>query len=224
MCPSVHGDAGDTVTARSECLWPTSEGAFLTGRCICPGGERPRAGTRPAFRGVASRQDRAGRTDARAGLRGGRPARWVSADVVLRSLSSHAFGRGWRSGRRAYAVMVPKTNTVTLGGRKKKIEQLVERLREEVFSEVSPPADSAGQGRPWEWACVGLAAGSRSRGMSRWLWFAGAPTIPKRWASTRPTAQGRRSVEELVRVCRDRWAVEEAFAQAKGEVGWTTTR
>ncbi|MDP9410509.1 MAG: IS701 family transposase, partial [Actinomycetota bacterium] len=27
------------------------------------------------------------------------------------------------------------------------------------------------------------------------------------------------SIEELVRVCQDRWAVEECFAEAKGEVG-----
>jgi len=27
------------------------------------------------------------------------------------------------------------------------------------------------------------------------------------------------TVEELVRVCQDRWAVEESFAEAKGEVG-----
>jgi SRSO17 transposase len=55
------------------------------------------------------------------------PARWVVADSFY-GRSSGAF-RGWLEKRaQPYAVMIPKTNAVPLaGGRKKKIEQLVER-------------------------------------------------------------------------------------------------
>ena len=50
----------------------------------------------------------------------GVPARWVAADSFYGR--SHAF-RLWPEQRgRPYAVMVPKTNAVPLGGRKKKIE------------------------------------------------------------------------------------------------------
>jgi len=71
--------------------------------------------------------------------------------------SSHAF-RGWPEERgRPYAVMVPKTNAVPLGGRKKRIEKLVKHLGEEAFSEVRPAWDSSGGRRPWEWACLDLA-------------------------------------------------------------------
>jgi SRSO17 transposase len=56
------------------------------------------------------------------------PARWVVADSFYGR--SHAF-RVWLEERgRPYAVMVPKTNAVPLGGRKKKIERYVERLGE----------------------------------------------------------------------------------------------
>src|ERR687890_2052640 len=61
------------------------------------------------------------------------PARWVVADSFYGR--SHAF-RVWLEERgRPYAVMVPKTNAVPLGGRKKKIERYIERLGEEAFSE-----------------------------------------------------------------------------------------
>lgn len=77
------------------------------------------------------------------------PARWVAADSFYGR--SHEF-RSWLEERgRAYAVMVPKTNAVPLGGRKKKIEQLVERLGEDAFSKVRPAQDSGarGSGRAW---------------------------------------------------------------------------
>ena len=93
------------------------------------------------------------------------PARWVVADSFYGR--SHAL-RVWLEERcRPYAVMVPKTNAVPLGGRKKKIEQHVERLPEEAFSEVRPARDSGGR-RPWEWACLDLAA-DPEKDMRRWL-------------------------------------------------------
>lgn len=94
------------------------------------------------------------------------PAGWVLADSFYGR--SHAF-RAWLEERgRPYAVMVPKTNAVPLGGRKKKIKRLVERLGEEAFSEVRPARDGSGGRRPWEWACVELAP-DREKGMRRWL-------------------------------------------------------
>ena len=82
------------------------------------------------------------------------PAGWVLADSFYGR--SHAF-RAWLEERgRPYAMMVPKTNAVLLGGRKKKIERLVERLDEGAFSEVSTARDT-GVGRPWEWVCLELA-------------------------------------------------------------------
>lgn len=83
----------------------------------------------------------------------GVPARWVVADSFYGR--SHAFREWLEERQRPYAVMVPKTNSVPLGGRKKKIEQHVERLPENAWSEVrlnqhgTVTADAPGSGRAW---------------------------------------------------------------------------
>jgi SRSO17 transposase len=145
----------------------------------------------------------------------GVPARWVVADSFYGR--SHAF-RAWLEERsRPYAVMVPKTNAVPLGGRKKKIERLVERLGEGAFSELRPPGHSGGR-RPWEWACVDLASDPK-RGMRRWLLVRRSSNDPEDLGFYQAYGPEETTVEELVGVCQDRWAVEECFAEAKGEVG-----
>jgi SRSO17 transposase len=145
----------------------------------------------------------------------GVPARWVAADSFYGR--SHEF-RAWLEERgRAYAVMVPKTNMVPLGGRKKKIERLAERLPEDAFSEV-PPAQDSGERRPWQWACLKLAAGPK-KGMSRWLLVRRGTDDPEDIAFYQAYGPEDTSVEELVRICRERWAIEVAFEEAKGEIG-----
>jgi SRSO17 transposase len=145
----------------------------------------------------------------------GVPARWVVADSFYGR--SHAF-RAWLEGRgRPHAVMVPKTNAVPLGGRKKRIEKLLERLPEDAFSEV-PPARDAGNVRPWEWACLDLAP-DREKGMRRWLLVRRSAEDPEDLGFYQAYGPEGTQIEELVKVCQKRWAVEECFAEAKGEVG-----
>jgi len=145
----------------------------------------------------------------------GVPARWVVADSFYGR--SHAFRRWLEKRQRPYAVMVPKTNAVPLGGRKKKIEQHVERLPEDAFSEVLPARDGGGR-RPWEWACLDLAA-DPEKGMRRWLLVRRSTDDPEDRGFYQAYGPEGTTVEELVGVCQDRWAVEECFAEAKGEVG-----
>ncbi len=144
------------------------------------------------------------------------PARWVVADSFYGR--SHAF-RVWLEERGlSYAVMVPKTNAVPLGGRKKKkIEQCVERLPEGAFFEVRPARDAGGR-RPWEWACMELAPDPK-KDMRRWLLVRRSTDDPEDLGFYQAYGPGETTVEELVGVCQDRWAVEECFAEAKGEVG-----
>lgn len=145
----------------------------------------------------------------------GVPARWVVADSFYGRL--HSF-RGWLEERgRPYAVMVPKTNTVPLGGRKKKVEQHAARLPESAFSEVRPARDGSGR-RPWEWACLDLAP-DPEKGMRRWLLVRRSTDDPDDLGFYQAYGPEGTSIEELVRVCQDRWAVEQCFAEAKGEVG-----
>jgi SRSO17 transposase len=142
-------------------------------------------------------------------------ARWVLADSFYGR--SHEF-REWLEERgRAYAVMVPKTNAVDLGGRKKKIERLAERLSEDAWSEVVPAEDS-GERRPWQWACLELVADPQ-KGMSRWLLARRGSEDPDDLAFYQAYGPEDTSVEELVRVCQKRWAIEFAFEEAKGEIG-----
>jgi len=145
----------------------------------------------------------------------GVPARWVVADSFYGRL--HTF-REWLEERgRPYAVMVPKTNAVPLGGRKKKIEQHVERLPEDAFSEVRPARDEGGR-RPWEWACLDLAA-DPEKGMRRWLLVRRSTDEPEDLGFYQAYGPEETTLEELVGVCQDRWAIEQCFAEAKGEVG-----
>ncbi len=145
--------------------------------------------------------------------------RWVVADSFYGR--SHAF-RAWLEERgRPYAVMVPKTNAVPLGGRKKKIERYVEWLPKDAFSEVRLARDTGGR-RPWEWACMDLAADPR-KGMRRWLLVRRSTDDPEDLGFYQAYGPEGTTVEELVRVCQERWAVEECFAEAKGEVGLETT-
>ena len=142
-------------------------------------------------------------------------ARWVVADSFYGR--SHAF-RVWLEERgRPYAVMVPKTNAVPLGGRKKKIERYVERLGEGAFSEVRSARDTGGR-RPWEWACVDLAPDPK-KGMRRWLLVRRSTDDPEDLGFYQAYGSGETTVEELVKVCQEQWVVEECFAEAKGEVG-----
>jgi len=143
------------------------------------------------------------------------PARWVLADSFYGR--SHDF-RAWLEERgRHYAVMVPKTNSVPLGGRKKKIERYVQRLGEDAFSEVCPATDSGGS-RPWEWACVELAPDPK-KGMRRWVLVRRSTDDPEEMGFYQAYGPEVTPIEELVRVCQERWAVEECFAEAKGEGG-----
>ncbi len=145
----------------------------------------------------------------------GVPARWVVADSFYGR--SHAF-REWLEERgRPYAVMVPKTNAVPLGGRKKKIERHVERLPEGAFSEVSHARDEGGR-RPWEWACLDLAA-DPEKGMRRWLLVRRSTDDPEDPGFYQAYGPEETTLEELVGVCQDRWAIEQCFAEAKDEVG-----
>ena len=145
----------------------------------------------------------------------GVPARWVVADSFYGRL--HSF-REWLEERgRPYAVMVPKTNAVPLVGRKKKIEQHASRLPESAWSEVYPAQDTSGR-RPWEWACLELAA-DPEKGMRRWLLIRRSTDDPEDLGFYQAYGPEETTLEELVGVCQDRWAIEQCFAEAKGEVG-----
>lgn len=143
------------------------------------------------------------------------PARWVLADSFYGR--PHEFRQWLEEIGQPYAIMVPKTNAVPLNGRKEKIEQLVERLPEEAYSEVVPIGDP-GERRPWEWACLELAP-DPEKGMGRWLLVRRSTDDLDDLCFYQVYGPEDTTFEELVEVCQSRWTIEVAFEGAKGEVG-----
>lgn len=132
----------------------------------------------------------------------GVPARWVLGDAFYGR--SHEL-RAWLEEQgRAYVLMIPKTNAVEYQGCRARAEQLGARL----------PADGADS----PWACLALSAPC-AEGMGRWLLVRRDAAEPSEDAYFLAHGPAGTSSEELVRVCRTRWQIEEGFAQAKGEVG-----
>src|SRR5215203_6699170 len=144
------------------------------------------------------------------------PASWVVADSFYGR--SHGF-RSWLEKRGCpYAVMVPKTNAVRYRGRRKKIEQLVERLPEDAWALVMPAGENSHGRRPWEWACLELRA-DPGKGMRHWLLIRRSSEDPEDLTFYQAYGPERTSLAELIGVCQRRWKAEDCFAEAKGEVG-----
>jgi SRSO17 transposase len=145
----------------------------------------------------------------------GIPARWVAADSFYGR--SHQFRKWLEERGRPHVVGIPKTNAVRIGGRRKKIERLAERLPERAWSEVLPAADASDR-RSWEWACLELSA-NPAKEMRRWLLLRRDPEDPDDLGFYQAYGPEETSVEQLIEICQDRWAIEDCFAEAKGEVG-----
>jgi SRSO17 transposase len=130
------------------------------------------------------------------------PARWVVGDAFYGR--SHALRQWLEERRRAYALMIPKTNAVWYQGRRELAEQLGERLC---------PAPAVGR-----WACLELSE-ECAAGMRRWLLVRCDAEDPDEHRYFLACGPEETAAEELVRVCESRWQIEECLAEAKGEVG-----
>jgi len=61
------------------------------------------------------------------------------------------------------------------------------------------------------------------KGMRRWLLVRRSTDDPEDLGFYQAYGPAGTPIEELVRACRYRWAVEQCFAEAEGEVGLGTT-
>jgi len=145
----------------------------------------------------------------------GVPARWVVADCLYGRV--HHF-RHWleRQGR-AYLVGVIPAHTVAQAGRRQRAQALAAHLPAGAWVRRSAGRGSQGE-RVFDWACVPLEEAAPA-GMGRWLLVRRSLDDPEERASTRADGPAGTAAAELVRVAGRRWAVAEAFAQAKGEGG-----
>ena len=144
------------------------------------------------------------------------PAAWVTADEVYGG--SPAL-RGWLEDRGVWHVLEVKcTELLAVDGPQGPMRQSAEQLAAAVPAEQWI-ACSAGHGakgrRLYDWTRVELATPAAA-GMARWLLVRRRGGELACYACYGPAAT---PLVGLVRVAGTRWAVEEGFEQAKGEVG-----
>lgn len=141
------------------------------------------------------------------------PARWVTADSGYGR--SHAFRRWLEQRDQAYAIMIPKTTAVEYQGHRERAEQLGERLPEAAWVSVATEGQT---GPAHQWVCLPLSEPC-AKGRRRWLLIRRPLEDPGDLAYYLAYGPEETSLQELVWVCDRRWAIEEDFAEAKGEVG-----
>jgi SRSO17 transposase len=203
------GTAGDIVNCQVGVLlaYASRAGAAFIDRALYLPQEWAEDRTRRAEAGVpeatvfATKIDLAQRMLARA-FDAGVPARWVVGDAFYGR--SHELRRWLEEQGRAYALMIPKTNAVGYQGRRALAGQFGERL-------CSEPALGS-------WACLELSE-ECAAGLRRWLLVRCDAEDPNEHAYFLACGPEETGIEELVRVCRVRWQIEECLAEAKGEVG-----
>jgi SRSO17 transposase len=146
------------------------------------------------------------------------PAAWVTADEVYGG--SPTLGQ-WLEGRGvSYVLAVKCTEPLVISGPDGPVRATAEQLAAAVPAEQWVTA-SAGQGakgrRLYDWTRVALAAPA-AVGLARWLLVRRSQATGELafYACYGPAAT---PLVGLARVAGTRWAVEEGFEQAKGEVG-----
>jgi SRSO17 transposase len=151
-------------------------------------------------------------------LDAGVPASWVTADEVYGGSPTL---RQWLEGRGvSYVLAVKCTEPLAISGPDGPVRATAEQLAAAVPAEQWVTA-SAGQGakgrRLYDWARIQLATPVTSE-MARWLLVRRSRRDGELafYACSGPAGT---SLVGLVRVAGTRWAVEEGFEQAKGEVG-----
>ncbi len=158
------------------------------------------------------------------------PAGWIVADSAYGR--SNAF-RAWLERRgRAYMLMIPRTAAVEYGGRRERAEQLGGCIPVAAWTWLCPaslaspgssafPAARVPDGwstQPYQWVCLTLSAPCPA-GKRRWLLIRRDPDEPTDLAYYLACGPETTTALDLVGVAHARWAIEEGFAQAKGEVG-----
>ncbi len=146
----------------------------------------------------------------------GVPARWVVADTVYGTARGL---RGWLEGReRPYVLAVTGTHGVHHQGRQRQARTVARGLPEGAWVRSSAGAGSKGD-RLYDWACVALPEADSEGGAGRWLLVRRNIDEPSELAYYLAYGPKGTPAGELVRVAGRRWAIEDCFEQAKGEVG-----
>jgi SRSO17 transposase len=147
-------------------------------------------------------------------LAAGVPARWVSGDSVY---GNDGKLRGWLEAPHLAQVLgVSSNHYVWLDFEQQPVAVVAQQLPHTAWRRLS--AGSGSKGPRWfEWAMLPLAGAEG--GWQRWLLVRRQVNQPAELAYYRVFAPARTSLAAMVKVAGTRWAVEECFETAKGEVG-----
>jgi SRSO17 transposase len=147
-------------------------------------------------------------------LAAGVPCRWVTGDAVS---GSDWRMRAWLEERRlSYVLGVTAQYRLFTGREREWAAAVVGRLAATVWRRVSCGTGSKGI-RLYDWAQLPLGALAGER--PRWLLARRNIKVPTELAYYVVSGPSDTTLEQMVRVAGTRWAIEERFETAKGEVG-----
>ncbi|MFP5260385.1 MAG: IS701 family transposase [Blastocatellia bacterium] len=144
----------------------------------------------------------------------GVPARWVTGDSV--------YGNDWRmrswleERKQAYVLGVTSQYRIFARDQRRWARDVIAALPEQSWQACSCGAGSKGE-RLYEWARLPLR--KVDSGCQRWLLAGRSISDPKGVAYYVASGPEQTQLEEMARVAGTRWAIEESFETAKGEVG-----
>ena len=151
---------------------------------------------------------------------GGLPAAWVSAD--------EAYGQEWKFRRLVeelglgYVVAVPKSQEITGGLQRRRIDAVIAEAPDEAWQKLSC-GDGAKGPRVYDWAAARLPRNivfdADEPTHHRWVLARRSLSGPGQIAYYLAYAPACCGITDLVRVAGSRWAIEECFQAAKNECG-----
>ena len=144
----------------------------------------------------------------------GVPFRWVTGDSVYGG--DHKMRRWLEAREISYVLAVTSQYQVFYEGARRWVSEIEEMLPQEAWKRRSAGAGTKGE-RLSDWAL--LALGEAREGRRRWLLFRRSVSDRAESAYYVASAPEKTSLEEIVKVAGTRWAIEESFESAKGEVG-----
>ena len=147
-------------------------------------------------------------------LEAGVPARWITGDSVY---GNDGKLRRWLEEHRvAHVLGVSGNHYIWMGFQQQPVAVVAQRVPRKAWQRLSAGEGSKGP-RWFDWAALRLPCAER--GWQRWLLLRRKIDKPTELAYYRVFAPARASLQEVVKVAGTRWAVEECFETAKGEVG-----
>jgi len=140
--------------------------------------------------------------------------RWVTGDEVYGNDSQM---RRWLEGRKIFYVLaVSCQSQVFYEGARRWAAEIAKLLPQKGWKRLSAGAGTKGE-RLYDWALLPLGEVDEER--QRWLLFRRSISDPTDLAYYVVSGSKKTSLEVMVKVAGTRWAIEESFESAKGEVG-----